>query len=301
MRTKYEDVKKNEKLLIALTSLTVAEFEELLAVFVRLWDEWVAGQIEEGKDRERVCGGGRKPLLAKDEDKLLFILCYFKTYPLQIVLGHMFGMGQSQANEWIHKLDGILKAALKEMGHLPERDPEKLAEILAEDGEKNVIIDGADRKIQRPKDDEKQKEHYSGKKKAHTIKNNVVAGAEDRKVKYLSGTCEGKKSDKKLCDEENLTFPEEITLYKDKGFQGYEPEGTETRQPKKKPKGGELTIDEKVENAVISGIRVVVEHVISGVKRCRIVKDIFRNTKKDFDDVVMEIACGLHNLRTSCR
>ncbi len=299
--TRYEDVKKNEKLLTALTSLTIAEFEELLAIFERIWDEWVAANQIEGRDRERGFGGGRKPVLGKDEDKLLFILCYFKIYPLQIVLGHMFGMSQSQANEWIHRLDGILKTALREMGHLPERDPEKLTEILAEDGEKDVIIDGADRKIQRPKDNEKQKEYYSGKKKTHTVKNNVVVGAEDRKVKYLSGTCEGKKSDKKLCDEENLTFPAEVTLYKDKGFQGYEPEGTETRQPKKKPKGGELSIDEEVENAVISGVRIVVEHVISGVKRCRIVKDVFRNTKKDFNDLVMEIACGLHNLRTSYR
>jgi len=293
--TRYDDVKKNEKLLIALTTLTLAEFEELLAIFERIWDEWVAANQTEG--RERGFGGGRKPVLKKDEDKLLFILCHFKTCPPQIVLGHMFGMSQSQANEWIHRLDGILRTALGEMGHLPEREPEKLAEILAGDGEKDVIIDGADRKIQRPKDNEKQKEHYSGKKKTHTVKNNVVVGAEDRKVKYLSGTCEGKKSDKKLCDEENLTFPAEVTLYKDKGFQGYEPEGTETKQPK----GGELTIDEKVENAVISGIRVVVEHVISGIKRCRIVKDIFRNTKDKFNDVVMEIACGLHNFRTSRR
>ncbi len=148
--TRYEDVKKNEKLLTALTSLTIAEFEELLAIFERIWDEWVAANQIEGRDRERGFGGGRKPVLGKDEDKLLFILCYFKIYPLQIVLGHMFGMSQSQANEWIHRLDGILKTALREMGHLPERDPEKLTEILAEDGEKDVIIDGADRKIQRP-------------------------------------------------------------------------------------------------------------------------------------------------------
>ncbi|MDM8524791.1 transposase family protein [Desulfococcaceae bacterium HSG8] len=299
--TRYEDVKKNEKLLIALTSLTIAESEELLAVWERVWDEQVATNQTEGRDRERGFGGGRKPVLEKDEDKLLFILCYFKTCPLQIVPGHMFGMSQSQANERIHRPDGILKTALAEMGHLPERDPEKLAETLAEDGESNLITDGADRKIQRPKDNEKQKEYYSGKKKTHTVKNNVVAGAEDRKVKYLSGTCEGKKSDKKLCDEENLTFPAEVTLYKDKGFQGYEPEGTETRQPKKKPKGGELSIDEEVENAVISGIRIVVEHVISGIKRCRIVKDVFRNTKSNFNDLVTEIACGLHNLRTSYR
>jgi hypothetical protein len=41
--------------------------------------------------------------------------------------------------------------------------------------------------------------------------------------------------------------------------------------------------------------------VIAGVKRCRIVKDTFRNLKDGFSDLVMEIACGLHNLRVHCR
>ena len=84
---------------------------------------------------------------------------------------------------------------------------------------------------------------------------------------------------------------------KDTGFQGYEPENVETYQPKKKPRGKELTPADKIFNSMISGVRVIVEHVISGVKRSRIVKDIFRNTKKNFEDIVMEIACGLHNAR----
>jgi hypothetical protein len=48
-------------------------------------------------------------------------------------------------------------------------------------------------------------------------------------------------------------------------------------------------------------VRVRVEHAISGVKRSRIVKDVFRNTKDDFSDLVMVIACGLHNLRVQQR
>ena len=74
-----------------------------------------------------------------------------------------------------------------------------------------------------------------------------------------------------------------------------------TRQPKKKPRGRELTVEEKEQNSLISSMRIVVEHVICGVKRCRIVKDVFRNTRDKFADLVMEIACGLHNLRTSYR
>ncbi len=45
----------------------------------------------------------------------------------------------------------------------------------------------------------------------------------------------------------------------------------------------------------------MVENVISGVKRCRIVKDELRLTKENISDVVMEIACGLHNLRVTFR
>jgi uncharacterized protein (UPF0216 family) len=296
----YDRIRNNEKLVISLTGLAPSEFEILLPSFGKAEDIAASQKIEETR-RERVCGGGRKPSLRTLSDKLLFILFYFKRYPSQILIGFLFGMNQSRANERIHRLSGILKTALAETGHMPERDPEKLSKTLSEDGAKNVITDGAERKIQRPEDENEQKKYYSGKKKAHTVKNNVVVGAEDRKVKYLSGTCEGKKHDKKLCGGENLTFPDNITLYKDRGFRGYEPEGVNTKQPKKKPEERELSADEKVENALISGIRIVAEHVISGVKRCRIVKDVFRNTKKKFDDLVMEIACGLHNFRTSCR
>jgi hypothetical protein len=54
-------------------------------------------------------------------------------------------------------------------------------------------------------------------------------------------------------------------------------------------------------NSLISSVRVLVENVIAGVKRCRIVKDVFRNTKSDFSDLAMEVACGLHNFRVDCR
>ena len=58
---------------------------------------------------------------------------------------------------------------------------------------------------------------------------------------------------------------------------------------------------EKMLNRIISGTRIEVEHVIAGVKRCRIVKEVLRLRKAGISDVVMEIACGLHNLRISCR
>ncbi|MHB1423148.1 MAG: transposase family protein [Gemmataceae bacterium] len=70
---------------------------------------------------------------------------------------------------------------------------------------------------------------------------------------------------------------------------------------KKKPRRGELSAAEKRTNRKLARIRVKVEHALSGVKRCRIVKDVLRNTKEGISDSAMEAACGLHNLRVQYR
>ena len=90
-------------------------------------------------------------------------------------------------------------------------------------------------------------------------------------------------------------------LLKDTGFQGFAPDHIVTDQPKKKPRGQELSPEDKAENTIISSIRILVEHVIAGVKRCRIVPEVFRHTTAHFDDLVMEVACGLHNFRATLR
>lgn len=297
----YAQVKNNPQLLLAMTSLTQTEFDRLLIPFQVAWEAHVQQTGKPEQDRSRKAGAGRKPVLRTTADKQLFILYYCKAYPLQEILAFEFGMSQSQACEWIETLSQVLKRALSMLGQLPERDPAQLATKLAEEGETKLGIDGTERRIQRPKDNVKQKEYYSGKKKAHTVKNNVVVGLESRKVKYLSGTHEGKKHDKRICDEEPPTFPPNINLYKDTGFQGYEPSGVHTFQPKKKPRGQELSDEDREHNRLISTVRIIVEHVIAGIKRCRILKDVFRNTRKGFADLVAEIACGLHNFRTQCR
>ena len=69
----------------------------------------------------------------------------------------------------------------------------------------------------------------------------------------------------------------------------------------KKPRRGQLTVAQKKQNRDISRIRVIVEHVIAGIKRCRIVRDVFRNTRDNYADHAMELACGLHNFRSHCR
>ncbi len=231
----YEELKKNARKFVSLTSLTPEEFEYILPAFERAYQQvFPDNRTKTGQVRERKSGGGRKSTLASIEQKLLFALVYQKSYPVQSIMGELFGMGQSQANEWIHRLLPILKQALDDLGYEPERDPKKFKknEQRQSDAAK-AIIDGTERRRQRPKEAKKQILHYSGKKKTHSDKNVVIATGKKKRIAFLSQTYPGKTHDKKVAETENITYPDHMTLLKDTGFQGYEPKVHKTVQPKK--------------------------------------------------------------------
>ena len=162
-------------------------------------------------------------------------------------------------------------------------------------------IDGTDRRLERPRESGSQEAHYSGKQKTHTIKNTIVANLVTLKIVFLGETASGSRHDKKLADLDDIVYPAGSDLWKDTGYQAYEPSGPRNHQPKKKPIKRELTENEKQRNRLISRVRVRVEHAICGVKRLRILKDEFRMKKPKCGDVVMLIGCGLHNLRRDFR
>ena len=166
--------------------------------------------------------------------KLLFLLVYRKTYPLQVVMAELFGLSQPQVNAWLGRLLPVLRDALDDLGALPQRDARAFAG--AGSGPR-LIIDGTERRRQRPKSPEKQAAHYSGRKKVHCDKNVVVVEAGNRRVGFLSGTYVGRAADKGIADHEGIAYPPGTVLYKDGGFQGYEPAGAKTRQAKKKAGG----------------------------------------------------------------
>ncbi len=121
---RYLDITKNETQLIALTSLTRAEFQHLVPAFTTSFEEALTAQTVEGFDRiGRAYTTYRNSPLPAIEDKLLFILVYLKQYPTQTVQGQLFGLSQSNANKWIHLLHPVLNQALARAGHLPQRTP----------------------------------------------------------------------------------------------------------------------------------------------------------------------------------
>jgi hypothetical protein len=231
----YKRLKKDRRQLLALTGLTHKEFGALhkafCVVYARVYPE---DKTAAGRTRKRRSGGGRKGQLGTTEQKLLFSLVYLKTYPLQALLGELFGLSQTRANRWLQRLLPMVKQALEELGVLPSREPQQFAEQeQAHQEAVELIIDGTDRRRQRPKNQAKQVLHYSGKQKTHSDKNVVVVNAKTKRVGYLSQTYAGKMHDKKIVDSEPIRYPPGTILYKDTGFQGYEPEVQQSHQPKK--------------------------------------------------------------------
>src|SRR6516162_9932595 len=206
----YSTLQNRPREFLAATGLTHAEFGRLLPAFTAAYAAlYPSAKTWQGKVRQRQVGGGAKGVLPQMEDKLLFLLVYQKTNPLQTMHGLQFGLSQPQTHYWIHRLLPVL-----------ERAP-------------NMAIDGTERRRQRPQDDTAQQAHYSGKKKAHTDKNILLVNEMTSKVVYLGPTEPGKIHDKKATDQAPIAYPVNATLDKDTGFQGYEPERILTMQPKK--------------------------------------------------------------------
>lgn len=285
---------ENDRLLRALTGLNRKAFDKLCEVFGAVYQETLQS---DPKPRKRAKGGGRKARLGSMESKLFFVLFYFKCYPTFDVLGWLFDLERGRANRWVHRLQGILETALGKKMVLPERKLESIEQFVERFPEvKEVIFDGTERPVQRPKDAIKQKEHYSGKKKRHTRKH-ITGSTRKKRVIVLTKAQPGKIHDKRQLDQAELVenIPDTVSIEGDLGFQGLQNEFVNIHLPHKKPRGKELSEEQKQENKEFSRQRVVCEHAHAGMKRYNAVSAVYRNRVPDFDDHLMLTTAGLWN------
>lgn len=152
-----------------------------------------------------------------------------------------------------------------------------------------IIVDSFETPIPRPSDNDRQKRVYSGKKKRHTLKTQIITDQKGTILDICSGH-RGPKSEVKIWNETEL--PDEIKEKPRIGDKAYVGAAKETETPKKKPKGGELTEAEKAENKRISQERIVVEHGIRRVKGFRVVRDQYRLAQGTFPTIV-SVVVGL--------
>lgn len=285
---------KDERQMKALTGLDSEEFSKLLGPFEKSLDENRNSSLP---NRKRAVGGGKKHTLATAASLLFFILFYLKVYPTYDVLAGFFEVDRSQACRWVKAFMPILIQALDYEAVLPLRKLDSYEEFIKNFPEiDGVYIDGTERPTQRSSNYEVQKEHYSGKKKHHTHKNLVLSDI-CRRILLLSDTQPGKNHDYALFKELNPQIPPVVVNWVDLGFQGIEKDfpSLEVVIPHKKPRGSDLTLEQKAENTMVARVRVLSEHAIGGIKRLKTVTDTFRNHIKHFADTFMLLACGLWN------
>ncbi len=285
---------QQDRVMRAMTGLKHAAFEALLADFIPVYH---ASLVRPGMVRKRAVGGGRKATLSNSQAKLFYILVYCKCYPTFDLLGVLFNFDRSCAHDWVHRLLPLLEATLGHKQVLPVRQVRSMAEFLTQFPDVEVlIIDGTERPVQRPQDPDKQEAHYSGKKKRHTRKH-ITGSTRDKRVILLTKAKPGRIHDKRQLDEEHLVenIPDEVAIEGDLGFQGLEKEYDNVHLPHKKPRGKELTPQQKTENRIFSGQRVKCEHAHAGIKRYNSTTAVYRNRVTDFDDRLMLVATGLWN------
>lgn len=293
-----EHAKRSDRLMRATTSLTVSEFDELVGRFATAWAALRSAKTAAGTARQRRPGGGRKGCLASAEQKLFFILLYFKAYPTQDVMGLLFGITQGQVSEWVRQLTAVAGQLIPL--HRPARQARDLAQLLSEQPElEELIIDGTERRLPRPQHRGKQKRFYSGRTKRHAVKNVIIVG--QRKVLWCSPTVPAKRHDKKVAQQARLRLPEEIFLLGDSGFEGLAAGKAAVVTPWKRRNGRPLHWRHREFNGLLVESRIPVEHALASVKRLRILRDEFRNRRQGMVDEVMAIGCTLHNFRCERR
>lgn len=130
-RLRYAELVRKPMDVLDMTSLTPDEFQILVPPFEAAFQAHMAEWRLDGKPRtaRRFTTYTNCPL-PTPEDRLLFILVYLKTNPLQVAHGIMFGLPQGKTNQWIHVLLPVLRAAMRQLGDAPARSIADLARRL---------------------------------------------------------------------------------------------------------------------------------------------------------------------------
>lgn len=217
------------------------------------------------------------------------------------LFGYLFNIDQSTAIRQFKKGLKIIHDTLDMEGYTPLRDFSDVKQFKNQfvKGE-TLILDGTEQFIQRPTDYEAQKDHYSGKKKHHTVKSLIISTL-DKYVHFVSELYVGKAHDFSILKDE---FPPEEKWFEnfnvrvDLGYQGFAKQYPEAKLfiPIKKPRGGELTTEQKEINRELARQRIKVEHAIGGIKRFDILSNTWRMHDYSIFNQVVGTCAALWNV-----
>lgn len=266
---KYEELK----------GLNDTKFKRAIGVKREIFEFQVA--ILEEEQNKKHNRGGRPPKL-EIADILLLMYGYLRDYNTFLKLGMYFGIDESNAYRWTVWAQSVLEEYMTE-----DFDITKL------DKSKEYIVDVMECVVERPKIYEIQREYYSGKKKKHTMKIQLIIEEDTKKIVYVAFD-KGSVHDFTLFKDSTQNIDKEIAMLADSGYQGLDKIMSKCLTPKKKSKLHPLTDQDKDLNYLISSIRIAIEHVNSQLKVFKILSERYRNRKHTFISRALFL-CSLYN------
>ena len=233
-------------------------------------------------------GGGRNPSLCI-EDLLLMTLKYYREYPTFSSLGLIFGIDKSNAFRWIIKIENMLTNIFENIINIEVKCDDfnkKGKEITVSE----KLVDVTECTIQRPKNSELQVYYYSGKKKKHTIKIQLIVDEKTKEIVSIAFDA-GSIHDFLLFKNTTKNLNKLISFLADSGYQGITNIFKNSMIPKKKSKYNPLNDQDKELNKLISSTRITIEHVNCQLKIFRILSEKYRSRIKTFYKRVILICC----------
>jgi hypothetical protein len=268
----------------ALTGLTRDEFDRLVADFTRARQRLRAStdRTKRGTPRQRAAGAGAPP--AHDPPtRLLIALVWLRIYPTYELLGWLFGLEKSNAWEAVQDALAVLETLADFPFERPAADRKKLSTkqaMIDAFPQVAVIIDAKEQPFRRPQGWEQQKPFYSGKKKRHTVKNQIVCRPHGR-IGAVSATVPGSTHDLTVLRGDGLLdrLGADEGAMGDKAYTGAQEDCPDIPVvvPTKATRGHPLTEEQTAANRVLSRCRVVIEHVMAQLNRFQVLKQVFRS------------------------
>lgn len=284
----YETVSTKPEEFRSLTGLSVEEFDQLYSEVEQVYPAAEDRRLAR-PNRKRKRGAGRK-FRHVLRNRLLLTLTWLRVYPSCRVLGLLFNLDKSNISRnlkiMLPVLQQVTDLALPELG--PDQGEDDLEVILARFPELRVIVDATEQRTRRPKNNQVQKAYYSGKKKAHTIKTQVLVNPEGRPC-HVSDSVPGSQHDLTLerQSQVNEQLAPQIKMMGDKGYQGLQNDNPKRtiELPTRKPQGQELTDEQKAANRALSVTRIVVEHVLAHVKVFQVLYQVYRHSRDAYNRI----------------
>ncbi|MFH1002229.1 MAG: transposase family protein [bacterium] len=278
------------------------EFQTLADKLRPEWKEREYNRLNQRMDRKNKVGQGRKYGLKTFENLLLLTLLYLRTTIGQDLLGLIFGIDPSTVRRVIKRMMPLLTDRFIPKTEITKwkRRTNNLDEFLKDYPElKDIIVDGTELPINRPK--KGQKKSYSGKKKRHTKKSQIIINKKDKLILGISPPEKGKIHDKKQFEKTgwDKKLPKQVNRYADMGYTGTE--GDNWNIPKRRPPKGKLTRKEKLKNKKISKERIFVEHSIRGIKMFRRIGETITIKSDNFLFNTIFASANLNNFKILMR